>query len=125
MAELSRIKQIVDAARQTAHTDQACTMYLLDDVLHGTNTTERQLAVRRVLDALLEAGAIGVVTTHDLALASSAELAAACRPVHFRETFEIGPDGPVLSFDYLLRPGLASSTNALKLMEIVGLGDNQ
>jgi hypothetical protein len=121
MAELTRVKQIVDAARRPAGAAKRRTLYLLDDVLHGTNTGERQLAVRRIVQALLDAGAIGAVTTHDLALASSDDLRPACRAVHFRETAELSEAGPRLSFDYKLRPGLAGTTNALKLMEMVGL----
>ncbi len=121
MAELTRVKQIVDAARRACSDGGRPTLYLLDDVLHGTNTGERQIALRRILHALLDAGAIGVATTHDLGLASSADLESACRAVHFRETAEMGEQGPRLSFDYKLRPGLAATTNALKLMELVGL----
>ncbi|KPJ96115.1 MAG: hypothetical protein AMS18_01575 [Gemmatimonas sp. SG8_17] len=125
MAELTRVKQIVDAARRAGSQGDRQTLYLLDDVLHGTNTGERQIAVRRILRGLLDAGAIGVVTTHDLALASSADLESACRAVHFRETAEMGEAGPRLSFDYQLRPGLAVTTNALKLMEMVGIDDRR
>ncbi len=121
MAELTRVKQIVDAAQCADSDGDRLTLYLLDDVLHGTNTGERQIALRRILHALLDAGAIGVATTHDLALASSAELEPACRAVHFRETVELGEAGPRLSFDYKLRPGMAATTNALKLMALVGL----
>ncbi len=120
MAELTRVKQIVDAARRA---DDRRTLYLLDDVLHGTNATERQIAVRRILRTLLDAGAIGVVTTHDLALAGSSGLGSACRPVHFRETAGMSEAGPRLTFDYVLRPGLATTTNALELMDMVGLGE--
>jgi len=122
MAELTRVKQLVDAARCAGETG---TLYLLDDVLHGTNTGERQIAIRRVLKALLAAGAIGVVTTHDLALASSADLHSACVPVHLRETAEMGDLGPRLSFDYRVRPGLAASTNALALMDMLGVTSDE
>ena len=43
------------------------------------------------------------------------------RPIHFTEHFATGPNGPTMTFDYLIRPGIATSTNALRLMEIVGL----
>jgi DNA mismatch repair ATPase MutS len=71
-----------------------------------------------VIGHLVACGAIGVVSTHDLALA---EMAGAARLAHFSEHFVDGPDGPEMRFDYTLRPGLAVTTNALKLMAIVGL----
>jgi hypothetical protein len=70
---------------------------------------------------LVTQGAIGAVSTHDLTLAQGAEIGAAGQPVYFTEDFRAGPDGPLMTFDYHLRPGLAPSTNALKLMELVGL----
>jgi DNA mismatch repair ATPase MutS len=70
---------------------------------------------------LLSLGATGAVSTHDLALADTSELAAASDLVHFSEQFARGPDGPSMHFDYRLRPGIATSTNALKLMEMIGL----
>ena len=121
MAELQRIKEVVDAARE-AHEDGHFTpFFLLDEILHGTNTTERQIAVRRIIPHLLSLGAIGAVSTHDLLLAQAPEIAGVAHEVHFTESFHRGPDGPIMRFDYQLRPGIATTTNALKLMEIVGL----
>ena len=96
-------------------------LYLLDEILQGTNTAERQIAARRVIRLLLRCRAIGAVSTHDLTLADAPDLAASATQVHFTEQFARGPDGPAMRFDYTLRPGIATSTNALKLMEIVGL----
>jgi DNA mismatch repair ATPase MutS len=70
---------------------------------------------------LVAQGALGAVSTHDLTLADSPEMARVARPVHFTETITDGAGGPKMSFDYKLRPGLATSRNALRLMEIVGL----
>jgi hypothetical protein len=64
-------------------------------------------------------------STHDLSLAQAADLAAHSQPFYFTEQFSRGEDGPIMEFDYQLRPGLAPSTNALKLMEIVGLPLNE
>ncbi|HTQ79069.1 MAG TPA: MutS family DNA mismatch repair protein, partial [Thermoanaerobaculia bacterium] len=125
MAELLRIRQVVDAAGRAAGEGRVL-LYLLDEILRGTNSRERQIAVRRVLSHLLAAGALGAISTHDLELAQISELAAACRPVHFRESFEPGAeqDGkPVMTFDYRLRPGVATTANALKLLDLVGLGE--
>ncbi|MBX3001487.1 MAG: hypothetical protein KF893_23400 [Caldilineaceae bacterium] len=121
MAELRRLKEIVD--RVDAHRDQPDRpiLYLLDEILQGTNTGERQIAARRIILHLVRQGAIGAVSTHDLTLADTPAVAAASVPVHFSERFERTPDGPTMTFDYQLRPGIATSTNALKLMEVVGL----
>ena len=122
LAELLRIKQVVAAADDARR--QGCAMlYLLDEVLRGTNSAERQVAVRRVLRHLLARGAIGAISTHDLELAGGGprEIAAAAHLVHFRETLAAGPGGPLMSFDYRLRPGPATTTNALALLRQVGL----
>jgi hypothetical protein len=121
MAELQRLKEVVDAAEQVRAAGAGTLLFLLDEILHGTNTAERQIAARQVILHLVAQGAIGAVSTHDLTLAQGEEIAAAGQPVHFTEDFQEGPDGPLMTFDYRLRPGLAPSTNALKLMEIVGL----
>ena len=70
---------------------------------------------------LVAQGAIGAVSTHDLTLAESPEMEQVARMVHFAETITDGASGPQMRFDYKLRPGIATSTNALRLMEIVGL----
>ncbi|WIG59741.1 MAG: MutS-related protein, family 1 [Ktedonobacterales bacterium] len=121
MAELQRLKLVVDTAEETRTRGERTPLFLLDEILHGTNTSERQIAVRHIIRYLVELGAIGAVSTHDLTLVSVPEIAAISTPVYFTETFTRGPDGPQMRFDYALRPGFATSTNALKLMEIVGL----
>jgi DNA mismatch repair ATPase MutS len=121
MAELQRLKAIVDAARQAQAPGAYPVLYLLDEILQGTNTAERQIAARRVILFLVHAGALGAVSTHDLTLAAHPAIAAVARPIHFTETVSTGPAGPAMHFDYRIRPGIATSTNALRLMEIVGL----
>jgi DNA mismatch repair ATPase MutS len=121
MAELKRLKRIVDSARDPGRTRSL--LYLLDEILHGTNTAERRIAARRVINTLVKAGAIGAVTTHDLTLAEDPSLDAAARRVHFTERFEVNEGVTSMTFDYRLRPGLATSANALKLLEMIGLGD--
>jgi hypothetical protein len=121
MAELHRLKQIVDLATRRPE-DHPKLLYLLDEILLGTNSTERHIAVMRVIRHLLDAGAMGAMSTHDLELARTPELADACQSVHFREQI-IERDGKsVMTFDYRMRPGVATTTNALKLLELVGLG---
>lgn len=121
MAELQRLKAVVDAAERAQATHERTLLFLLDEILHGTNTAERQIAARRIIRHLLGLNAIGAVSTHDLTLAESPDLAVAGHVVHFTEHWTRGPDGPEMRFDYLLRPGIATSTNALKLMELIGL----
>jgi len=120
MAALNRLKLVVDAARR-AEAESVPFLYLLDEILQGTNAAERQTAVRKIVRHMLEMRAIGAISTHDLTLAEPEDLARAAEPVYFLETIEQSAAGPILSFDYKLRPGLATSTNALRLMEIVGL----
>ncbi len=121
MAELQRLKQVVDTAEQAGQAGERAPLFLLDEILHGTNTTERQIAARRIILHLLGLGATGAVSTHDLALADAPEFAVIGQPVHFTEQFTRGAGGLSMTFDYLLRPGIATSTNALKLMEMIGL----
>ena len=123
MAALARLKQIVDAAARQGSTPPAGQprrrlLYLLDEVLQGTNSAERGVAVCAVARHLIDAGAIGAMTTHDLALAGEEPLRSSAALVHFTE--QVDGDG-AMTFDYRLRPGLATSTNALRLMQAIGI----
>jgi DNA mismatch repair ATPase MutS len=117
MAALARLKQIVDAAERSGP-QEPMLFYLLDEVLQGTNSVERGLAVRAVARHLLDAGAIGAMTSHDLALGGEEPLKSAASFVHFTE--QVHPDG-TMTFDYRLRPGLATSQNAIRLMQLIGI----
>ncbi len=121
MAELQRLKLVVDEMRRVAAEGERVPLFLLDEILSGTNSGERRVAARAVIQSLLALGAAGAVSTHDLSLVEEPRLRAASVPVHFTERFTRGPDGPAMSFDYRLLPGVATSVNALALMEIVGL----
>jgi energy-coupling factor transporter ATP-binding protein EcfA2 len=121
LAELQRLKLIVDAATRASEQDGPRVMYLLDEILQGTNTAERSVAARRIIAYLVDQGAIGAVSTHDLALADDPRLALSAETVHFTDTVGEGPDAPPMSFDYRLRPGVATTTNALRLMRLIGL----
>lgn len=114
LAEARRLKAVLDAAGPGL-------LYLLDEPFRGTNARERRVAVQRVVAHLVARGAIGAVATHDLDLADEPFLAPAARPVHFAETVVDGAAGPGMRFDYLARPGLAQTTNALRVLELVGL----
>jgi len=121
MAELGRLKGVIEAARRVPQDGGAPLLYLLDDILQGTNTAERRIAGQKVIRHLMAQRAIGAVTSHDLALADTEELSSACDPVHFSEQIQESADAFTISFDYKLRPGVATSKNALKLLQIVGL----
>jgi len=112
-AEIARLKGIVDQAMRSSYT-----LALLDEILHGTNSHDRFLGAKAVVDALLKTGAMAVVTTHDLALARLAdERGAVAANVHFEDRIEDGK----LVFDYRMRPGVVTRSNALDLMRLVGL----
>jgi hypothetical protein len=112
-AEISRLRQIValtDGPRPV--------LFLLDEILHGTNSHDRRIGTESVLRGLLRRPAIGLVTTHDLALTQIAnELAPHAANVHFADEFKNGQ----LHFDYRLRQGVVEHSNALALMRAVGL----
>lgn len=114
-AEVKRLAQIVEHC----HQDERPVLFLLDEILHGTNSRERQIGARWVLAELLQHRAFGVITTHDMELCRLPEaLMTSVRQHHFREIERSGE----MSFDYLLRSGPVTSGNALRLMQRVGLG---
>lgn len=116
MAALARLKGVVDAAEHQPK--DRVLLYLLDEILQGTNSAERSLAVRAVARHLLDAGAIGVMTTHDLSLAGEEPLKSSAVLVHFTEAVD---ERGTMTFDYRLRSGLATSRNALRLMQMIGI----
>ncbi|KAA5541035.1 DNA mismatch repair protein [Roseiconus nitratireducens] len=123
MAELHRLKGVVDHARELSARPDRVSLFLLDEILQGTNSRERQIAVTQVLQHLIECEAIGAISTHDLELADEPALMKLAHTVHFRETIEPDPDGnDQMTFDYQMRSGVSPTTNALRLLEIVGLG---
>ena len=112
-AEITRLRQIVEIGRQSGPL-----LFLLDEILHGTNSHDRQLGAEAVVKTLLGEGGIGLVTTHDLALAALADGSGlSAINVHFEDGMEDGR----MSFDYRLRPGVVEKSNALALMRAVGL----
>ncbi len=112
-AELQRLKTIVDASK-----GDVTLLFLLDELLSGTNSHDRKIGAEGIVDTLLRRGSIGLVTTHDLALA-----AIAGHPdnralnVHFEDQIVDGR----IRFDYRRKPGVVKTSNALALMRAVGL----
>jgi DNA mismatch repair ATPase MutS len=93
-------------------------LFLLDEILHGTNSHDRRIGAEAILKTLVEADAIGLVTTHDLALTHTvAAFGRRAANVHFQDRIE---DGGMV-FDYRMRPGVVEHSNALALMRAVGL----
>jgi DNA mismatch repair ATPase MutS len=112
-AEIRRIRQLVDLAGGPIPL-----LFLLDEVFAGTNSHDRRVGAEAVVLALIDRGAIGLVTTHDLALATVADrLAPRAANVHFVDHLEDG----VLRFDYRMHPGVVRHGNALALMRAIGL----
>jgi hypothetical protein len=112
-AEIRRLRQIVELTNGGRPV-----LFLLDEILHGTNSHDRRIGAEAVVRTLVAREAIGLVTTHDLALARIAEdLAPRADNVHFEDQVEDG----VMHFDYRMRPGVVTRSNALALMRAVGL----
>ncbi|MGC2743459.1 MAG: mismatch repair protein, partial [Candidatus Angelobacter sp.] len=111
-AEIKRLRQVVDLSSTQP------TLFLLDEVLQGTNSHDRRVGTEGVLRTLVRNGAIGLITTHDLALTSLEQVFPAhVRNIHFQERFE----DDRLSFDYRLRPGVVTTSNGIELMKSIGL----
>jgi hypothetical protein len=112
-AEITRIRELADAARGPRPL-----LFLLDELFHGTNSHDRLVGASGVLKSLLDRGAIGLITTHDLALTAIADdLGGRAVNVHFEEWFDAGE----MRFDYRLKAGRVTRSNALALMRAVGL----
>jgi hypothetical protein len=114
-AEVQRIRAVLEAAGA----GRGGSLFLIDELLLGTNTRERQIASREILRLLLETDAIGAVTTHDLSLASIAAepWGARVRNVHFRDRLQDGK----MTFDYRMREGVVDTTNALRVLAEAGV----
>ena len=112
-AEISRLRDVVELA----HGGEPV-LFLLDELLSGTNSHDRRIGAEAVVRGMVERGAIGMVTTHDLALAEmAAPLGGRAANVHFEDHLE----GGEIRFDYRLREGVVTRSNALELMRAVGL----
>jgi DNA mismatch repair ATPase MutS len=111
-AEILRIRRIVQL------TANGPALFLLDEILHGTNSYDRRIGAEAIVEALVKRGAIGLVTTHDLALTELVDrLGPAAANVHFEDRIE---DGKMV-FDYRMRPGIVEHSNALALMRALGV----
>lgn len=113
-AEVQRIRSVLDTAKAAG----GKALFLLDEILLGTNTRERQMASKEILRQLLLTGAIGAVTTHDLALTQvEGRDFGHVRNVHFRDVLVDGR----MTFDYRMREGVVQTTNALRVLAEAGV----
>ena len=112
-AEILKVKQLVEIAK-----GPHALLFLMDELFHGTNSHDRVEGAHGVLEFLVDLGAVGIVTTHDLALAGIGDrLESRAANVHFADELVEG----TLAFDYRLRDGRSTQGNALALMRAVGL----
>jgi hypothetical protein len=111
-AEITRLRQIVDVA-----SGPIPALFLVDELLSGTNSHDRRVGAQGILRGLLARGAIGLATTHDLALTEMAGALGSAANVHFEDDLRDGQ----MHFDYRMRPGVVQKSNALALMRAVGL----
>lgn len=112
-AEITRLRQLKDLSGR-----EPPLLFLVDEMLQGTNSRDRRIGAEGVLGALIDAGAIGLATTHDLALTELGGLGdgVLCN-MHFEDHLENGR----MRFDYKLREGVVTKSNGLELMRAIGL----
>jgi hypothetical protein len=113
-AEIHRVKLISDLA-----SGPVPVLFLLDELLSGTNSHDRLVGSESIVRGLVERSAMGIVSTHDLALTRIPErMGSRAANFHFEDSF----DGSELVFDYRMKPGVVKTSNALELMRSIGLG---
>jgi MutS domain V len=112
-AEVLRIRQLLSMARGTPPL-----LFLLDELFQGTISADRRVGAEAILRQLVDGGAIGLMTTHDLALTDIAgRLSGRAANAHFEDHVDNGE----MVFDYLMKPGVLHHTNGLALMRAVGI----
>lgn len=110
---ISRIKSVVECSGNSPPL-----LFLLDEILQGTNSQDRRVGADGIIRQLIDRGAVGLVTTHDLALTDIVStMEHRARNVHFEDHLVDGR----MTFDFQLRPGVVQKSNALELMRMIGL----
>jgi hypothetical protein len=116
--EILHIRRVFDLANGAGASDRPALLFLFDELLEGTNSKDRRIGAESLIRGLLQRRAIGIVTTHDLALTEiTSALGNSIRNVHFEDQVEDGK----MRFDYKLRDGVVTKSNALALMRLIGL----
>lgn len=108
-AEILRIKEIIDHSNENL-------IFLIDEIFRGTNSADRILGAKNVIRILKDSGAIGAISTHDLEL-SNLEDGVRIKNYHFSDIY----DGETISFDYKIKKGRSTATNAKNLMKLAGI----
>jgi hypothetical protein len=117
-AEITRLRQIANLADGDLASGRPALLFLLDELLQGTNSNDRRIGAEGIVRALVKRGAIGFVSTHDLALTDiGGPLQGRLKNVHFQDEFANGK----MTFDYKLRDGIVTKSNGLELMRSIGL----
>lgn len=112
-AEITRLREIHGLLEQGLPV-----LFLLDELLQGTNSKDRLVGAEGIVRAFVAAGAVGLVSTHDLALTDISGLpAGTLRNVHFQDELVHGQ----MQFDFTLRQGVVTKSNGIELMRAVGL----
>jgi len=112
-AEIKRLRQLHELSSR-----KPALLFLLDEVLQGTNSRDRRIGAEGVVRAFIEQGAIGLISTHDLAL-TDVDVGgnARLRNMHFQDELVDGR----MSFDFTLRDGVVTRSNGIELMRSIGL----
>ena len=111
LAEMQRLRRMIETA------DQGPLLFLADEIMGGTNSHDRRIATEWVIRAFLLRNAIGAISTHDLALTEIAMNGLPGRNVYFEDSGDSGR----LSFDYRLRQGVLTRSNALNIAHMLGI----
>jgi DNA mismatch repair ATPase MutS len=112
-AEITRLRQLLDMTERAP-----ALLFLLDELMQGTNSKDRRIGAQGVLRAFLDRGAIGLISTHDLALTDiDAPGSARLRNMHFQDEIVDGN----IRFDFKLRDGVVTKSNGVELMRSIGL----
>jgi len=120
MQELIQLKQVMHSVKNKPH---PYVLVLLDEILKGTNASEKHSAVLAVMEDLLHHHALGAMTSHDINIAELLAESSTIQPLYFQEKVDLKGDDidDYIHFDYIVKSGIVRNTNALKLMKIIGL----
>jgi DNA mismatch repair ATPase MutS len=115
LAEVARLRESITRSRSGEPV-----LFLIDEILSGTNSNDRIEAANAIVGALISCGAVGAVSTHDLALSRLLDNANVTGGIFHMESDN--PDDP-LDFDYLMKPGISGKSNALAIVQMMGVED--
>ncbi len=123
MAEVIKIKTLIEIiervqlAESNHDSEGLNTLFLLDEVLRGSNDLERKLVFTQLLEKLHAYGGYGLISTNDISIAKSDNVNNMVRQYHFQESIDKEHDSIAFKFDYQLRPGVVSRTNAMQILQ--------